>query len=91
MDKGTKSSCRVKYLTEKIPRRGSAALHWTFWSHGEDGCLCAPHLKNERKFATASLTIAYSGIKFFYSHTAPRDWTMLEKLQVRRDKRLPDQ
>jgi integrase/recombinase XerD len=48
------------------------------------------HLKNERKFATASLAIAYSGIKFFFSHTAPRDWTTLKKLQVRRDKRLPD-
>jgi len=48
------------------------------------------HLKNDRKFATASLAIAYSGIKFFYSHTAPRDWTTLKKLRVRRDKRLPD-
>jgi site-specific recombinase XerD len=48
------------------------------------------HLKNERKFATASLAIAYSGIKFFYSHTAPRDWTTLKKLRVRRDKTLPD-
>ncbi len=47
-------------------------------------------LKNERKFATASLAITYSGIKFFYSHTAPRDWTTLKKLQLRRDTRLPD-
>jgi len=48
------------------------------------------HLKNDRKLATASLAIASSGIKFFYSHTAPRDWTTLKKLRVRRDKRLPD-
>jgi integrase/recombinase XerD len=48
------------------------------------------HLKNDRKFATASLAIAYSGIKFFYSHTTPRDWTTLKKLRVRRDKKLPD-
>jgi integrase/recombinase XerD len=48
------------------------------------------HLKNDRKFATASLAIAYSGIKFFFSHTAPRDWTTLKKLRVRRDKTLPD-
>ena len=48
------------------------------------------HLKNERGFATASLAVAYSGIKFFYSHTAPRNWTTLKKLRVRRDKRLPD-
>jgi site-specific recombinase XerD len=48
------------------------------------------HLKNERKFASASLGIAYSGIKFFYSHTAPRNWPTLRRLRVRRDKKLPD-
>lgn len=48
------------------------------------------YLKNERKFASASLAIAFSGIKFFYSHTEPRDWTTLKKLRVRRDKALPD-
>jgi integrase/recombinase XerD len=48
------------------------------------------HLKNERKFASASLGIAYSGIKFFYSHTTPRDWPTLRRLRVRRDKKLPD-
>ena len=31
------------------------------------------HLQNDRKFASGSLMIAYSAIKFFYSHTAPRD------------------
>jgi len=48
------------------------------------------HLKNDRKFASASLGIAYSGIKFFYSHTTPRDWPTLRRLRVRREKRLPD-
>jgi integrase/recombinase XerD len=48
------------------------------------------HLKNDRKFASASLGIAYSGIKFFYSHTTPRDWPTLQRLRVRRDKKLPD-
>jgi integrase/recombinase XerD len=48
------------------------------------------HLKNDRKFATASLAIAYSGIKFFYSHNARRGWTTLKQLRVRRDKKLPD-
>ncbi len=48
------------------------------------------HLKNDRKFASASLGIAYSGIKFFYSHTEPRDWPTLRRLRVRREKRLPD-
>lgn len=48
------------------------------------------HLKNDRNFASASLGIAYSGIKFFYSHTVPRDWPTLSRLRVRRDKKLPD-
>ena len=34
--------------------------------------------------------IAYSGIKFFYSHTAPRDWPTLQRLRVRQEKTLPD-
>jgi integrase/recombinase XerD len=48
------------------------------------------HLKNDRKFASASLVVAYSGIKFFYSHTTPRDWPTLRRLRVRNEKRLPD-
>jgi site-specific recombinase XerD len=48
------------------------------------------HLKNDRQFASASLGIAYSGIKFFYSHTVARDWPTLRRLRVRREKRLPD-
>ena len=48
------------------------------------------HLKNDRKFASASLVIAYSGIKFFYSHTTPRDWPTLQRLRVRKEKKLFD-
>jgi site-specific recombinase XerD len=48
------------------------------------------HLKNDKKFASASLVVAYSGIKFFYSHTTPRDWPTLQRLRVRKEKRLPD-
>src|SRR6185437_14450480 len=48
------------------------------------------HLKNDRHFASASLGIAYSGIKSFFSHTAPRDWPTLRRLRVRREKKLPD-
>ena len=47
------------------------------------------HLKNDRHFAAASLGIAYSGIKFFYSHTVPRDWPTLIALRVRREKTTP--
>jgi integrase/recombinase XerD len=48
------------------------------------------HLKNDRRFASGSLVVAYSGIKFFYSHTTPRDWPTLQRLRVRKEKRLPD-
>jgi integrase/recombinase XerD len=48
------------------------------------------YLKNDRKFASASLVIAYSAIKFFYSHTTPRDWPTLQRLRVRKEKKLPD-
>jgi site-specific recombinase XerD len=48
------------------------------------------HLKNDRRFASASLIVACCGIKFFYSHTSPRDWATLRQLRVRRDKTLPD-
>ena len=48
------------------------------------------HLKNDRKFASSSLGIAYSAIKFFYFHTAPRDWPTLQRIRVQKEKRLPD-
>jgi site-specific recombinase XerD len=48
------------------------------------------HLKNDRHFAPASLGIAYAGIKFFYSHTCPRDWPTLKRLRVPGEQRLPD-
>lgn len=47
-------------------------------------------LKNEKRFAPPSLKIAFSGIKFFYTHTVPREWQTLEKLRVKRHKTLPD-
>jgi integrase/recombinase XerD len=48
------------------------------------------HLQNDCHFAAASLGIAYSGIKFFYSHTCPRDWPTLKRLRIPRETRLPD-
>jgi integrase/recombinase XerD len=48
------------------------------------------HLKNDKHFASSSLGIAYNAIKFFYSHTAPRDWTTLRRLRVQKEKKLPD-
>lgn len=48
------------------------------------------HLKNVRRFARGSLTIAYSGIKFFFRRTVPRDWKTLEHLRVPPESKLPD-
>jgi site-specific recombinase XerD len=48
------------------------------------------YLKNDKQFAPSSLIVAASGIKFFYTHTAPRDWKTLQQLRVPRSKTLPD-
>ena len=48
------------------------------------------YLKNEKQFAPASLKLAYNGIKFFYTHTCPREWQTLESFRVPRQKSLPD-
>lgn len=47
------------------------------------------HLINEKAFASGSLKVAYSGIKFFYTTTCPRDWDVLKKLKVPKQKTLP--
>jgi integrase len=48
------------------------------------------HLKNEKHFAPSSLKIATVGIRFFYTHTEPRDWKTLKLVRVERQQRLPD-
>jgi site-specific recombinase XerD len=48
------------------------------------------YLKNDRNLGSSSLGIAYSAIKFFYSHTAPRAWPTLQRIRVQKEKKLPD-
>lgn len=48
------------------------------------------HLKNERHFATGSMRVAYSGIKFFYTRTCKRDWQTLATLKIQNVKSLPE-
>ena len=48
------------------------------------------YLKNEKQFAPGSLKVAFNGIKFFYTHTVPRDWEVLTKLRIPKQKTLPD-
>lgn len=47
-------------------------------------------LKNVKQFAPATLRLAYSGIKFFYTRTEPRDWQLLKNLHILKRKTLPD-
>jgi site-specific recombinase XerD len=48
------------------------------------------HLINDCNFAPGSLRVAYSGIKFFYTYTEPREWDVLKKLRIPKQKTLPD-
>jgi integrase/recombinase XerD len=48
------------------------------------------YLENEKRLASSSLVVDVSAIKFFYTHTAPRDWKTLQKLRIKKTKTLPD-
>ena len=47
-------------------------------------------LKNVKKFAPASLKMAFYGIRYFYTRTVPRSWDTLAKFRVAKQKTLPD-
>lgn len=46
-------------------------------------------IKNEQQWEGNSLKVAYSGLKFFYCHTCPREWPTLTKLRVPKQVKLP--
>lgn len=48
------------------------------------------YLINDCEFAPGSLRVAYSGLKFFFTYTEPRDWEVLKKLRIPKQKTLPD-
>jgi integrase/recombinase XerD len=48
------------------------------------------YLKNDRESAPGTLSVAFSGIKFFYTHTMPRDWKTLKMVRVPKQRTLPD-
>jgi site-specific recombinase XerD len=48
------------------------------------------YLKNDKQFATGSLRVAYSGIKFFYSRTCKREWETLTTFKIQNVKALPE-
>ena len=45
--------------------------------------------KNDQQWEGNSLKVAYSGLKFFYSHTCPQDWPTLRKLRVPKQVKRP--
>jgi integrase/recombinase XerD len=46
-------------------------------------------IKNDQHWEANSLKVAYSGLKFFYTHTCPREWPTLQKLRVPKQAKLP--
>jgi integrase/recombinase XerD len=48
------------------------------------------HLKNDREFASGSLKVAYSGVKFFYTRTCKRKWETLAQMRIKDVKSLPE-
>jgi len=47
------------------------------------------HIKNKRKYAAATMKIAYYGIKFFYKTTLKKPWDTLDLVQAESERRLP--
>ena len=47
------------------------------------------YLANERKVSRPTATIALCGVKFFFERTLQRDWTALELIRPRPQKKLP--
>jgi integrase/recombinase XerD len=47
------------------------------------------HIKNKRKYASATMKIAYYGIKFFYKTTLKKSWDTLDLVRAESERRLP--
>ena len=48
------------------------------------------HLKVDRGFAYGSLRVAFSGVKFFFTHTCKRDWDIIKMLKLQNINTLPE-
>jgi integrase/recombinase XerD len=48
------------------------------------------YVRNEKRWAPASLRLAFYGIRFFYRRVVPRPWATLEHLSIPRPHSLPD-
>ncbi|MFH1843576.1 MAG: site-specific integrase [bacterium] len=47
------------------------------------------HRKNVSRWSAATMRIAYSGIKFFYTYTLKRDWGTLKLIRAENERKLP--
>ncbi len=47
------------------------------------------YIRNDQLWEPSTIRVAYSGIKFFYQHTCPRDWPTLKYLRVEDVIKLP--
>ena len=47
------------------------------------------YIKNVKKYARATTTIALCGIKFFFEKTLGKQWTTFELIRPPREKKLP--
>lgn len=47
-------------------------------------------LRTEKRAAPGTLRIAIGGLRFFFRHTAVRDWKVLDKFRIPTEKKLPE-
>lgn len=47
------------------------------------------YLLNEKRVAPSTLTVALSGVKFFYEYTLQRQWTTIQLVRAPKEKKLP--
>jgi len=47
------------------------------------------HRRNVSRWSPSTLRISFYGVRFFFEHVLPRDWTSLSLLDACREQRLP--
>ena len=47
------------------------------------------YIENDKQVSASTFTVALCGIKFFYEHTLRREWSTLDLVRPRREKKLP--
>ena len=55
-----------------------------------DSSVCSVYSVVNYEFASGSLRVAFSGVKFFYTRTCGRDWQTLAQMKIQNVKSLPE-